>query len=223
MKKLSLFMLVCAAGIMAYAQSEPQLVTPMAVKTRFGIKGGVNLATLEIDDQSTPNMNTNMKTSFYGGVFANIPISSMFRFQPEVLYSGQGTKADARSSTEATLAGINEYDFRYIAVPLMFQLMSKGGAFVELGPQFSVLAKANGDRLNDNSVELKKSDYVKKTDFAGAVGLGYLSRIGLGINARYVNGFSNVWNNDNSPSTSDAKYKNRVVQIGLMYHFGAGK
>ena len=55
--------------------------------------------------------------------------------------------------------------------------MSTNGLFVELGPQFSYLAKANGDRLNDNSVELKNSGYVKKTDFAGTAGIGYLSRI----------------------------------------------
>jgi hypothetical protein len=224
MKKISLFMLVCAVTAASYAQDQPQLTTPMTVKPRIGIKGGVNLATLEIDDQSTPNMNTNMKTSFHGGVFANIPISGGFRFQPEAMYSGQGTKSSVRSSTDAHLAGINEYDFRYIAVPLMLQWMSTAGVFVELGPQFSYLAKANGDRQNDNSVELKNSDYVKKTDFAGAAGIGYLSRVGLGLNARYVNGFSNVWNNDKSISTTqDAKYKNRVVQLSLIYHIGAGK
>lgn len=217
-------MLMCAAGIISFAQNDPQLTTPMEVKTRFGIKGGVNLATLEIDDESTPNMNTNMKTSFHGSAFVNIPLASSFRFQPEIMFSSQGTKSSVRSSTDENLAGIDEYDFRYLAVPLMFQWMSTGGFFVELGPQFSYLTKANGDKQNDNSVELKENDYVKKTDFAGNAGIGYLSRIGLGLNARYVHGFSNVWNNEESPSTSaDAKYKNRVVQIGLIYHFGAGK
>jgi hypothetical protein len=196
----------------------------MAVKTRVGIRGGVNLATLEIDDQSTPNMNTDMKTSFHGGVFVNVPISSAFRFQPELMFTAQGTKAGVRSSTDENLAGINEYDFSYLSLPLMAQWMSTGGFFVELGPQFSYLLRANGDRQSGGSVELRKSDYVKKTDFAGTAGIGYLSRMGLGLNARYVNGFSNVWNNDKSPSTSkDAKYKNRVVQISLIYHFGANQ
>ena len=216
-------MLMCIASVITFAQSEPQLVTPMAVKTRFGIKGGVNLATLEIDDQSTPNMNTNMKTSFHGSVFVNVPISGGFRFQPELMYSAQGTKAGVRSSTESNLAGINEYDFHYVSLPLMFQWMATKGFFAELGPQFSYLSSANGDRQNADDVNLKDLDYVKKTDVAGAAGIGYLSRVGLGLNARYVHGFSNVWNNDNSPSTSDAKYKNRVVQISLLYHFGAGK
>lgn len=224
MKKISLILLVSTTSFISFAQqTTPQLTTPMEVKTRFGIKGGVNLATLEIDDQSTPNMNTNMKTAFHGGFFVNVPLTTNFRFQPELLYSAQGTKADTRSSTEANLAGINEYDFHYVALPLMFQYMTPGGFLVELGPQFSYLSSANGDRLNNSSVNLKDMEYVKKTDFAGAAGIGYLSRIGLGINARYVNGFSNVWNNDKSPSTTDAKYKNRVVQIGLNYHFGAGK
>jgi hypothetical protein len=224
MKRISLFMLMCAVTTILFAQNDPQLTTPMETKTRFGIKGGVNLATLEIDDQSTPNMNTNMKTSFHGGVFVNIPLSSSFRFQPELMFSSQGTKSSVRSSTDPNLAGINEYDFRYLSLPLMFQWMSAGGFFVELGPQFSYLTKANGDRQNQNSVELKESEYVKKIDFAGNAGIGYLSRIGLGLNARYVNGFTNVWDNDKSPSTSsDAKYKNRVVQLSLIYHFGAGK
>ena len=135
---------MCAAGIISFAQNDPQLTTPMEVKTRFGIKGGVNLATLEIDDESTPNMNTNMKTSFHGSAFVNIPLASSFRFQPEIMFSSQGTKSSVRSSTDENLAGIDEYDFRYLAVPLMFQWMSTGGFFVELGPQFSYLTKANG-------------------------------------------------------------------------------
>lgn len=216
-------MLMCATGVMAFAQSEPQLVKPMEVKTRFGIKGGVNLATLEIDDQSTPDMNTNMKTSFHGGVFMNIPISGAFRFQPELMYTAQGTKAGVHSSTESNLAGINEYDFHYVALPLMFQVMGNKGFFAELGPQFSYLSSANGDRQNADDVNLKDLDYVKKTDVAGAAGIGYLSRAGIGLNARYVHGFSNVWNNDKSPGTTDAKYRNRTVQVGLIYHFGAGK
>lgn len=224
MKKISLFSLVLVVSLTTFAQNQPELTTPMAVKTRFGIRGGVNLATLEIDDQSSPNMNTNMKTSFHGGLFVNVPFSTNLRFQPEVEYTAQGTKSDARSSTDANLAGIDEYDFHYIAVPLMVQYVSTGGFLVELGPQFSYLSSANADRETGGEVNLKEMDYVKKTDFAGAAGIGYISRIGLGVNARYVHGFSNVWNNDKSTSAAkDAKYRNRTVQLGLVYHFGAGK
>src|SRR5215217_6130479 len=93
MKKTSLFMLMCMAGVISFAQDQPQLTKPMEVKPRFGIKGGVNLASLEIDDDTpATNFNTNSKTSFHVGVYANIPISEMFRFQPEILYMGAGSK-----------------------------------------------------------------------------------------------------------------------------------
>ena len=233
MKKISLLTLMLGSGLALFAQSQPmgtmsptpQLRTKMEVKPRFGIKGGVNLAELEIDDDAaTSGINTNMKTSFNGGFFVNIPLGNMFRFQPELLYSAQGSKADPLASTNSNLAGINEYDFHYISLPLMFQLQTNGGFFVELGPQFSYLSSANGDRNSGGSVNLKDMDFVKKTDFAGGVGLGYLSRIGLGLGGRFTHGFSNVWNNDNAPaSMKNTKYKNSVVQIDLVYHFGASK
>ena len=88
-------MLVCAVSGSSYAQNEPQLTTPMEVKPRFGIKGGVNLASLEIDDDTpATNFNTNSKTSFHVGVYGNIPLSDMFRFQPELLYVGGGSKVN---------------------------------------------------------------------------------------------------------------------------------
>ncbi|MEO6641172.1 MAG: porin family protein [Chitinophagaceae bacterium] len=234
MKKISLLALLLSSGSILFAQDQPmgsmsptpQLRTKMETATRFGIKGGVNLAKLRINDDANASnsINTNLKTSFNGGLFVNIPLTSMLRFQPEILYNGQGTKADALSSTDANLAGINEYDFHYISVPMMLQLQSEGGFFVELGPQFSYLSSANGDRTNGKSVNLKDMDYVKKTDFGAGVGLGYLSRIGLGLGGRFTQGFSNVWNNDKSPSAmKNVKYKNQVIQIDLVYHFGAYK
>ena len=66
MKKISLFLLTSGVISISFAQNQtqPQLTTPTSVQTRIGIKGGVNLATLEIDDQSTPDMNTEMKPRF---------------------------------------------------------------------------------------------------------------------------------------------------------------
>lgn len=233
MKRINLLLLALSISAVVLAQNKPigsssarpMLTTPMATKVRFGIKAGVNLATLEIDDDDNPNMNTNLKTSFHGGVFVNVPLSSAFSVQPELLFSGQGSKTSQMTSNVPDLAGINELDFHYLSLPVMFQWKSTGGFLVELGPQFSYLLTANGDRPTGGEVDLKDKDFVKKTDLAAAAGIGYLSRIGLGINARYVNGFSNVWNNDDSqyPSLKDNKYKNRVIQIGLTYHFGAAK
>ncbi len=83
-------MLAAIAGFGLMAQDtnpKPMLRTEMSTQVRFGIKAGVNLATLEIDDDSPSNdVETNNKTSFHGGVFVNIPLAGMFRFQPELLF-----------------------------------------------------------------------------------------------------------------------------------------
>jgi hypothetical protein len=73
------------------------------------------------------------------------------------------------------LAGLNEYDFHYFSVPVMFQYWpSNHGFFVELGPHLSYLSSANGDRTDDNSaVDLKDNNYIRKTDVAASAGIGY--------------------------------------------------
>lgn len=226
MKKTCLLTLGLLAGAMLFAQdNEPKLRTDMAVKPRIGFKAGVNLARLEIDDDVNASLNTDSKTSFHGSVFVNLPISAGFRVQPEIMYTVQGTKTSGVSAPNE-LSGINELDFHYVALPVMLQYWpGTSGFFVELGPQFSYLSSANGDlTANDDDVDLKDRNFVKKTDFAGGVGLGYLSRVGLGLNARYVHGFTNVWNADDAPSsTKNWEYSNRTVQISLIYHIGASK
>jgi predicted porin len=59
-------------------------------------------------------------------------------------------------------------------------------------------------------------------DIGWSAGAGYLSRIGLGVNARYNYGFRNVVKED-SNGNSIGDLENRVIQIGLVYHFGAHK
>lgn len=218
MKKFSLFALAMCTGLAMFAQES---TTPMAVKTRFGIKAGVNLAKLRINDApSGYSYETNLKTSMNGGFFANIPLGTGgLAFQPEVLYSGQGSKITAKLPTTTVTY---EQDMRYIAVPLMFQLKTPGGFYVELGPQAAWLINAKTE-VNDTKTE--NTDSFDNFDVAAAGGIGYLSRIGLGINARYVHGLSNTVEDGggNNSANNGIEMKNQVIQIGLSWSFGAGK
>lgn len=229
MKKISLVSLLLGVVVMTHAQDRPigssappTLRTEMTAAPRFGLKAGVNLATLEIDDDSQSDpFKTNNKTSFNAGVFANIPIGGTLRFQPEVVYSRQGSKIQYQESN-APLPGsttVNtEFDLHYLNVPLMLQVQTPGGFFVEAGPQIGFLLTAKDD---ESGIDIK--DELKKTDFGAAAGIGYLSRVGLGLNARYNFGFSNIYDGEAGNDTDEGKYKNRVLSIGLVYHFGANK
>lgn len=241
MKKISLFSLLIVTGLAGTAQQNQNpnkahkpIRTEMSVQPRFGLRGGVSLSNLELDDdyQGT-GYNTNNKTTFHAGAFVNIPLGGMFRIQPEVSYYGGGSKVrgtliyDANNPNNAPLPNQNftyELDMHYIGIPIMFQLQTPGGFFVEAGPQGAILVKGQQEITGGSKTDLKDRELVKQLDFGLAGGVGYLSRIGLGINARYYNGLSNVFNSDNAPAGQrDREISSRSIQLGLVYHFGAAK
>jgi hypothetical protein len=198
--------------------------TAMAVEPRFGIKGGVNMANLEMDDEvTTTEFKTTGKTSFHFGLFANIPLGGTLRFQPELVYSAQGAKV--RETTPGVSAGQGTYemDLHYLNVPLMLQIQSPSGFNFEFGPQVGFLVNAERD-YDSTQTNPDIKDFMKKTDVGVGAGIGYLSRIGLGLTARYNYGFSNVFNGDEAPAADKTKeFSMRTLQIGLIYHFGAHK
>ncbi|HYO23036.1 MAG TPA: porin family protein [Flavisolibacter sp.] len=211
MKKISLFVLALCTSAAVFAQdAQPQLRTPMEKKVRFGLRAGVNLAKFRLTDfPSGTEPNIQSKTSMHAGVFMNAPLGGMFAIQPGVEYSGQGSKF-----TDGADNG--EFDLHYINVPIMFQWKSTGGFLLETGPQAGLLLRAN---FNDEEVE---DETFKTLDLSWGAGLGYVSRIGLGANARFNFGLSNILEGDNDNDTSP-QLKNQVIQIGLVYHFGAHK
>jgi hypothetical protein len=199
----------------------------MATTPMFGVKGGVNLASLEIDDDTpSTKFETNSKTSFHLGVYANLPLSPMFRLQPEILYFGGGSKVQGTplSGNQGTTMNY-EADLDYISIPVKVQLMTKGGFFVEAGPQFSFLTTARQDNETGTDPDIKDQGIIRKTDFGLVGGIGYTSRIGLGLHATYMHGITNVFNTDNQQNTNPigADVSNRGILIGLHYSFGANK
>jgi hypothetical protein len=227
MKKISLFALALSTSMALFAQNQPQLRTQMADRPYFGVKGGVNLANLR---QENLAMRTSIdgKTSFHGGFFLNIPLgSNNWSFQPELLYNGQGAKLTTTTPTGitgGTTTTVNEWDLNYVSLPLMLKLKSDNGIYLELGPQASYLIRAKQD-ANGTTGEMDIKNQFDKFDVAANGGIGWVSRAGFGIGARYSHGLSNILEDgggNNSPNQGP-ELKNSTFQIGLFYMFGAGK
>ena len=100
-----------------------------AQEVNFGIKAGLNLAGLngseDLDDYD-------LRTSFHVGAVAEIGISEKFSFQPELLYSSQGAKAE-ESGFKATIK------LDYLNLPLIAKYYVAEGFSVEAGPQIGFL------------------------------------------------------------------------------------
>jgi len=195
MKKLSL--IVIAAFITTIAGAQIQ----------FGLKGGLNLGNLH-ESPSEPGTSLKIKADFNAGVLAYIPLFNHFGLQPEAIYSGQGSKA---TSDETSF----NFNLVYINVPILFKYKDPSGFFAEIGPQagFLISGKAKAGGV---STDIK--DSFKSTDISGVLGIGYLSSVNLGIDARYALGLANIAKD--APGTT---VKNNVIQVGVFYMFGGSK
>ena len=177
---------------------------------QFGIKGGMNVSSISDDGYD----DTKSKVGYYGGVFVNIPASESFSIQPEVIYNNLGSEVKLGNSYSRKL------NLNYITVPVMFQYKATPQFYLEAGPEFGFLVSADSKTTWNNSTstaELGKDNF---NNFNMGVGLGAGFDItkNVGINARYVAGFSDVTKPSSDPSTN-AKNKNNTFQVGLNFKF----
>jgi len=183
-----------------------------AQEVEFGIKGGINLATITGDDF----VNFDNRTCFHFGAVVEIGISENFSFQPELLYSCQGSDygVDDTSFVDTKAALFNgTIKVDYLNVPLMAKYYVSEGLSLEAGPQLGFLISAT-DEFEGEEEDIK--DFVKGIDFGVNFGLGYKLDGGLNFGARYNLGLSNA--NDDE-DLSDITFKNGVFQFSLGYFF----
>jgi hypothetical protein len=74
-----------------------------------------------------------------------------------------------------------------------------------------------GTRIKDNIDSLKSGNFAKLLDLSAAGGIGYQSKSGFGIGARYVAGLSTV--GDFKPSNVSPDFRNSVIQVSIFYIF----
>ena len=208
MKKLFLATLITFIGATTiHAQSDD-------TTTQFGVKGGVNLATVRGDDIGEKNQ----LTSFHLGLFMEIPLSGRFSFQPEVLYSGQGYNMVKNNA----FTGEVDYKLDYIQVPLMAKIYLIKGFYAEAGPQFGFKVKEVIDfksKSDGGDIPINSEDsQIKGFDTSLALGTGYKFDNGLSLSARYTHGLTSIFKED-APLIGNADVKNSVWQFGVGFSF----
>jgi hypothetical protein len=191
MKKAILVMLTSASFMFVSAQ------------VQFGVKAGYNLANLTT---SPSQSGITSNSDFSAGILASIPLFSSCSLQPEVLYSGQGASFSDSFAT-------GKVNYGYLNVPVHFKYQHSSGLFAETGPQIGFLLSAK-EKADGQTVDTKSN--TQSTDFSWAFGLGYKLPFGLGIDARYNLGLTNL---AKGSSSSKGTVKNSVFQFGLFYMF----
>lgn len=172
----------------------------------FGVKGGVNFATISGDDFDSPNS----RTSFHVGLLAEFPISPMFSLQAEALYSGQGFESNIDGGLVGGDGNI-EYQLDYINVPILAKVYVVEGLSLEAGPQFSFKVNEEIDSDPNDDPGDTDLDEAETFDFGLAGGLTFQTNMGLFATGRYTIGLTDI--------VQDVDAKNAVFQLGIGYKF----
>lgn len=195
---------------------EQQAPGEPSMTAKFGIKGGLNLTSLYVDNVSSEHV----KAGFNAGIFAKLPVTRGFSIQPELLYSVKGAKDTYNNFTE----GSGEYRFNlgYLELPVL--------AVINLAPNFNLhaggyaayLTSANVKDVNSNgdiqgATELSPGDF-NRWDFGLVGGLGFdISNFTLG--ARYNYGLSTIGKSGNLSGDLTKNSKNAGVSVYIGFAF----
>jgi opacity protein-like surface antigen len=198
--KKTIFLLALGLGVSTAAQAQYR---GRGGNVSLGIKAGASLT--DFVGANAKNVFEN-RFGFHAGVFANIGLTKLVAFQPELLYSQKGAKTNA--------VDIN-YRLHYIDVPLAFHV-NTDGFFFEAGPQVGFLVAAKRE-VGNVSEDIKSYNTV---DFGYLAGLGYQLKHGLGVGLRYNGAFTNFpKSTTNGNMTVQEKVRNSAFQLYATYSF----
>jgi len=193
---MKFYLIAAVAAMMISGQA-------VAQHNNFVIKAGVNAYSIYNDN----NASADTKIGYHLGLITHIHLAQQFAFQPELVFSTQGTKY----SNDGNNVKLN---LNYLNVPLLFQYMFDNGFRMQAGPQLGLLVGAKSE-TNNSSTDVK--DNFKPFELAFGIGASYVHPpTGFGVDARYNFGLTNI--ND----TGSVNSYNRGLQVGVFYLFRHG-
>jgi hypothetical protein len=180
------------------------LVAPAAAAAQevgFGVKGGINLATFDFDED--PGGDLGLKPGVALGAFVRLPVGERLAIQPEGFFSQKGT--------DVSNAGVDAWvRLDYLEVPVLVQYAiakSSTRAFnVFGGPSVAFNLRAeSGAEVGGETVDTDIDEDIEDFDFGIVVGAGVdFGR--LTLDGRYTFGVSNI-----STDSGDPKARNRTL------------
>lgn len=166
----------------------------------FGVKGGINYATLSGDNAG----DAEWKLGFAAGAVAAFDVMDMLVIQGEVLYSMKGAGYEGDISTDLT----------YIEIPVLLKYTIPMAGMIApnlfIGPSLGILLSAES-----NDVDVKEN--TKSMDYGLVFGAGVDFDLGTGkvtVDARYNYGLTSI---DDTAAELDVKNGGISVMVGYLF------
>lgn len=199
------------------------LVTvPAHAEVGVGILGGVNIATLESNDEEFGDA-MESKRFAVGGIVLDFPLSEAVSLRLEPMYMPKGTTATLEVegfNFESTLR------LPYVELPILLKVSRTTGAvrpYLVIGPSIGYRTGATAtDVLTGEEEDVEDADDIETWDYGVAAGGGLSYAVGratIFAEGRYTLGLADL---DKQPDAGET-LKNRGVQILARFTVPVGR
>lgn len=196
-------------------------------KAQFGIRGGFNSATVSHTSDGNNEYNNYLvkKAGFHFGLSYQIPLCTVFSFEPALLISNKGYDLEIEEVDFKYTEILNSY---YLELPLNLKAaidIKKSKVFIMAGPYIAMgidgSIKVKSDFIGSFKTDIhwgsEESDQLKRIDFGVNTGIGIeFNPFVVSVNYSFAL-INSVANPD--PDQKD-NIKNRVWSLSLGYNFG---
>lgn len=214
--KVIMVMSLIVAGWYSASAQEQQTAAEDDLRTKVGLKAGINLTNLFVDDVD----DNNIKVGLNAGFLAKVPITRGLSIQPELLYSLKGSKL----TYDNVLFGEGEYRFNlhYVEVPVLAVINIAKNLNLHAGAYAAYLVAADIKDVNDDgSIEeigdLKADDF-NRFDYGLVAGLG-LDIENFTIGARYNYGMREIGDSGSLSGELANDARNSAVSLYIGFGF----
>jgi hypothetical protein len=206
------------------------LSSAASAQVRVGIKAGPDFARLlDAEEAYTGSggnilLNTNSRTSLYGGIFVDIPLGkgkeNMFYLRPQLEYLGAGGQLPEMVDFNGNLlAAATKYSLNYVNLPVQFLFSPSfpiGKPWIGAGLYGGVLVRGTakyGNSSQDLSIGNKDNDAIERFDFGFSFTAGLTLKCGILIGGDFQQGLIRV----SPPSGASAPRLNTRNSVGGVH------
>jgi hypothetical protein len=183
---------------------------------RAGVKGGLNVSNLYVDEVSDENARFGVNLGFYGQILS----SDVFAIQPELLFSTKGSEIEYGGSFfDQTI----KYNLSYLDLPVLAVFKLGESAEIHVGPYVGYLLGAKISHEGDlgNGADEIDRDHLKAFDYGLSAGFG-LNFGNFQVGTRYNYGLAKLADSDIAQLVlGDAK--NSLAQVYLSLNLNSKK
>lgn len=216
LRRRAILLTLSVFGFIAVVSAQEQkTASENSLSPKFGVRGGVNLSNLYVDNADDENMKLGLNL----GVYAKIPLVKGLSIQPELIYSNKGSKLTYNNF----ILGKGEYRFNlnYVEIPVLAVINVANNINLQAGGYASYLVSANvKDMKDDGTIENAKdlkADNFNRGDYGLVGGIG-VDVQNFTIGARYNYGLKEIGNSGLSGQlTKNSKNSVISVYIGLGF------